>query len=91
MAHRDVVHPTWRASAIGVYRLWRDAGYALGAILAGVVADAWGLGAALGVVAALTLASGAIVAVRMRETMKPHAAPVIRPYAVAGTPVAPME
>ncbi|MBC7544962.1 MAG: MFS transporter, partial [Candidatus Sericytochromatia bacterium] len=66
----DVVHPSWRASSIGVYRLWRDAGYAFGAIIAGVVADRLGLGWALGVVAIITLISGLVVAVRMRETLK---------------------
>lgn len=64
----DVAHPSWRASSVGVYRLWRDLGYALGAILAGVTADALGLSAAMWIVAALTFASGVVVAVRMRET-----------------------
>ena len=64
----DVAHPTWRASAVGVYRLWRDLGYAIGAVLAGLTADALGLAAAMWVVAALTLASGLQVAVRMQET-----------------------
>ena len=64
----DVAHPSWRASAVGVYRLWRDLGYAVGALLSGVVADALGIGAAIWLVAALTFASGAVVAVRMRET-----------------------
>jgi MFS family permease len=54
----DVAHPRWRASAVGVYRLWRDLGYAVGAVLAGLVADAFGLAAALWLVAALTLALG---------------------------------
>lgn len=62
----DVAHPSWRASAVGVYRLWRDLGYAVGAIVAGTVADLFGLGMALWVVAALTFASGVVVAVRMR-------------------------
>ena len=44
----DVAHPSWRASAVGVYRLWRDLGYAVGALLAGLVADALGLAAAVG-------------------------------------------
>jgi MFS family permease len=61
----DVAHPTWRASAVGVYRLWRDAGFAVGALLAGLVADLAGLRAAVWVVAALTAASGLVVAVRM--------------------------
>jgi MFS family permease len=65
----DVAHPSWRASAVGVYRLWRDAGYAVGAVIAGFTADALGLDAAMSVVAALTFASGLVVAVRMRETM----------------------
>jgi len=69
----DVAHPAWRARAVGVYRLWRDGGFAVGAVLAGVVADLWGLRAAVWVVAALTAASGVIVAVRMYETHpKPH-------------------
>jgi MFS family permease len=64
----DVAHPTWRATAVGVYRLWRDAGFAVGALLAGLVADLAGLEAAVWVVAALTAASGLVVAVRMYET-----------------------
>lgn len=64
----DVAHPSWRASAVGVYRLWRDLGYALGALIAGVVADLFGLSQAALVVAGLTLLSGVIVAVRMSET-----------------------
>ncbi len=66
----DVAHPSWRASAVGVYRLWRDLGYAIGALLAGLVADAFGVAAAVWLVAAVTLASGVGVAVRMRETLK---------------------
>lgn len=66
----DVAHPSWRASSVGVYRLWRDLGYALGAVLAGVTADALGLPAALEIVAGLTFLSGAVVAVRMKETLK---------------------
>jgi MFS family permease len=64
----DVAHPTWRASAVGVYRLWRDLGYAVGALIAGVTADAFGLQAAVWLVAAITLCSGVIAAVRMSET-----------------------
>ncbi len=66
----DVAHPSWRASSVGVYRLWRDMGYAVGALLAGVVADAFGLSAATLTIAALTFASGVVVAVRMRETLQ---------------------
>ena len=65
----DVAHPSWRASAVGVYRLWRDLGYAVGALLSGLVADAFGLEAAIWCVAVLTFASGAIAAVRMSETL----------------------
>ncbi len=66
----DVAHPTWRASSVGVYRLWRDLGYAVGALLAGLTADALGVPAAIWLVAAVTFASGAVVAVRMRETRR---------------------
>jgi MFS family permease len=64
----DVAHPSWRATAVGVYRLWRDAGFAVGALLAGLVADLAGLEAAVWVIAALTAASGLVVALRMYET-----------------------
>ncbi len=66
----DVAHPSWRASSVGVYRLWRDLGYAVGALLAGLTADALGLPAAMWIVAALTSASGVLVAVRMTETLR---------------------
>jgi MFS family permease len=62
----DVTHPSWRASAVGVYRFWRDLGYAIGAVIAGLTADAIGLAGAMWLVAALTLVSGAIVAMRMQ-------------------------
>lgn len=65
----DVAQPSWRASAVGVYRLWRDLGYAVGALLAGLVADAFGLQAATLTIAGLTLLSGGVVALRMRETL----------------------
>jgi MFS family permease len=65
----DVAHPDWRASAVGVYRLWRDGGYAIGALLAGVVADLLGVSWAIGGIAALTFASGFVVLARMYETM----------------------
>ncbi len=70
----DVAHPRWRASAIGVYRLWRDAGFAAGALIAGGIADIFGLGAAIWTVAALTAASGIVVLIRMDETLHPGAA-----------------
>ena len=67
----DVAHPAWRARAVGVYRLWRDGGFAVGALLAGIVADAVGVRAAIWVVAGLTALSGLAVAVRMYETHHP--------------------
>ena len=68
----DHAHPTWRASSLGVYRFWRDLGYAVGALLSGVVADLVGFGAAIHLVAALTLASGLVVA-RVMERPAPRA------------------
>ncbi len=66
----DVAHPSWRASSVGIYRLWRDAGYAFGAIISGIIADMLGLDWAIGSIAALTFLSGLLVAFRMRETLK---------------------
>jgi MFS family permease len=65
----DVARPSWRASAVGVYRLWRDLGYAIGALLAGMTADRFGLHAAIWVIAIVTFASGVIAALRMQETL----------------------
>ena len=65
----DVAAPSWRSSAIGVYRLWRDLGYAAGAVVAGMAADAFGFTGAIWLVATLTLFSGVIVAFRMTETL----------------------
>jgi MFS family permease len=82
----DVAHPSWRASSVGVYRLWRDLGYAIGALLAGVTADAFGLPAAMWLVAAITFASGVAVAVRMSETLPRPAGPKrVRELAAQGT------
>jgi len=69
----DVAHPSWRGAAVGVYRLWRDLGFAAGALLAGVLADAFSLGVAILVVAGITAASGLDVALRMRETLPTRA------------------
>ena len=69
----DVAHPRWRASAVGVYRLWRDSGYAVGALLAGALADLFGMSWAIGAVAVLTAFSGIHVARRMPETLRPSA------------------
>ena len=70
----DVAAPAWRASAIGVYRLWRDLGFAVGAVVAGVAADRFGMPAAIVLVAGLTALSGVVVLVRMRETRPTPAA-----------------
>jgi Major Facilitator Superfamily. len=70
----DVAHPEWRARSVGIYRLWRDGGFAVGAMLSGVLADAFGIPAAVGVVGALTAASGLVVAARMRGTDHPSGA-----------------
>jgi MFS family permease len=64
----DVAHPRWRARSVGVYRLWRDGGFAIGALLAGILADLIDIPAAIYAVAALTAASGLLVAARMYET-----------------------
>lgn len=73
----DVAHPTWRASAVGVYRLWRDLGYAVGALLAGITADALGLASGMWLVAAITCVSGVLVAVRMSETLRRASSPTV--------------
>jgi MFS family permease len=65
----DVAHPRWRASAVGVYRLWRDSGYAVGAILAGVLADRFGVPWAITGIGMLTFASGLVALARMSETL----------------------
>ncbi len=65
----DVAHPDWRASAVGVYRLWRDGGYVVGAVGAGLLADALDIKAAILGVAFLTFASGLVAAAAMRETL----------------------
>lgn len=63
----DASHPTWRARSLSVYRFWRDLGYAIGALAAGLIADSFGFSWAIGSIATLTLLSGAVVAVLMRE------------------------
>jgi MFS family permease len=62
----DASHPSWRARSLSVYRFWRDLGYAIGAVSAGIIADAFGLSWAIASIAALTFLSGVIVAVAMR-------------------------
>ena len=67
----DVAHPAWRARSVGIYRLWRDSGFAVGALLAGLLADAFGIRTAVWSVAVLTALSGLAVAIRMYETHGP--------------------
>jgi MFS family permease len=64
----DVAHPSWRASSVGVYRLWRDGGYAVGAVMAGVLADSLGIMAAINGIGLLTVLSGVLVLCIMHET-----------------------
>jgi MFS family permease len=66
----DVAQPGWRGSAVGVYRLWRDSGYAVGALLGGVLSDLLGFPWAIGAVGALTVLSGVVVMLRMPETLR---------------------
>jgi MFS family permease len=75
----DVAHPSWRASAVGVYRLWRDLGYGVGAVLAGAVADLFGARSAIGLVAAMTFGAGLVVALRMTETLRPSSPLALAP------------
>jgi MFS family permease len=71
----DASHPTWRARSLSVYRFWRDLGYAIGALSAGLIADSFGLAWAITSIAALTFVSGAVVAIAMRETVKGSGTP----------------
>ncbi|MDP2728235.1 MAG: MFS transporter [Dehalococcoidia bacterium] len=78
----DVAKPQWRASAVGVYRLWRDGGYALGALVSGVLADSFGMSQAIVVVGGITFLSGIIVAWVMYETL-----PARGPQALSWRPI----
>lgn len=64
----DIARPSWRGAMVGVYRLWRDLGYVAGALLAGVIADAFGVPTAIGVIGVMTAISGVIFGIRFRET-----------------------
>ena len=64
----DASHPSWRARSLSVYRFWRDLGYAIGALSAGIIADIFGMTAAIASIAAVTFLSGLIVAALMRES-----------------------
>ena len=74
----DASHPSWRARSLSVYRFWRDLGYAIGALSAGIIADILGMVWAIEIIAALTFLSGAIVALLMREGPSGHRKPVPR-------------
>ena len=71
----DASHPSWRARSLSVYRFWRDLGYAIGALSAGIIADFLGMAWAIGIIAALTFFSGAVVALFMRERAAIHLDP----------------
>jgi MFS family permease len=75
----DASHPSWRARSLSVYRFWRDLGYAVGALSAGVVADLFGLAWAIGSVGVLTFASGAVVAIVFREAKEEQVASKAEP------------
>jgi MFS family permease len=66
----DAAHPTWRARSLSVYRFWRDLGYAIGALSAGIIADIFGMAWAIGAIAALTFLSGMVVALVMRDKVR---------------------
>jgi MFS family permease len=82
----DVAHPEWRASAVGVYRLWRDGGYAVGALLSGVLADALGMSWAMGAIGGLTALSGLVVAGVMYETLPRRQRVNLRPVEAPSNP-----
>ncbi len=65
----DLARPEWRATSLGIYRFWRDLGYAVGALLSGTIADRLGIAAAIHAVAGLTLLSGLLVLAFMPETL----------------------
>jgi MFS family permease len=63
----DASHPSWRARSLSVYRFWRDLGYAIGALSAGIITDLFGAAWAIAAIGGLTFGSGAVVAVFMKE------------------------
>ena len=68
----DASHPSWRARSLSVYRFWRDLGYAIGALAAGIIADRFGFVWAIVVVGVLTFLSGIIVAITMQSRLAPR-------------------
>lgn len=75
----DAAHPSWRGTAFGLYRFWRDSGYVVGALLAGLLADEFGIRAAIGAVGALTIVSGTLAGRNMPETLHRERAASSRP------------
>jgi MFS family permease len=73
----DVARPVWRGSAVGVYRLWRDMGFAIGGISAGLLADAFNIPVAIAAIGVLTFLSGTVVALVMYETLPAPPAKVV--------------
>ena len=71
----DVARPEWRGTAVGVYRFWRDGGYAVGVLTAGFLSDAFGIPAAIAAIEGLTFLSGGVVARVMSETLSFKANP----------------
>ncbi len=71
----DASHPSWRARSLSVYRFWRDLGYAIGALSAGIMTDVFGAASAIAVISALTFLSGALVAVVMSAHRPPPQQP----------------
>lgn len=65
----DVAHPDWRATSMGIYRFWRDSGYAIGAFVSGILADILTINWAIGLVALFPFISGIVTAIRMNETL----------------------
>jgi MFS family permease len=74
----DASHPSWRARSLSVYRFWRDLGYAIGALSAGIITDLFGAAWAIAAISVLTFASGATVAVVMHE-QRPSSRPTSGP------------
>ena len=72
----DVAHPVWRGTAVGVYRLWRDLGFAVGGIFAGLLANAFNISIAIAAIGLLTFLSGTLVAIMMQETLSTRELPV---------------
>jgi MFS family permease len=66
----DASHPSWHARSLSVYRFWRDLGYAIGALFAGVIADLFGAASAIATTGVLTFLSGTVVALLMQAPRK---------------------